>query len=274
MTSPGPAPTQAADLAAVTEAVDWDRSVLVLLQPDALARHLALPILDLLEDEGYVPSLYKPVHLGPQDVDRLYAAHIDFVWATYRYRAVDLMFRFGPSVAVVLRDERRRGVDAHGHLQDLKGKSDPARTGPGTIRGRLGAVNAVLNLLHSSSTPDEGHKEGRVVFQQEGGNDVLSGFPGAGLRPFLELSERSAPPERRGFDAVLEGVRARALSLHLGVPSLPDDLAAAAGFGFVPEDGSTSPDGALRTLGAHGVHVDAWERLVLVTSSYFAPRRS
>jgi nucleoside diphosphate kinase len=82
--------------------VRWERTVLLLVTPDALARHLTIPLLGEVSAAGFNPVAYRLVTPGPEEIDRLYRMNIDFVWDTYRYRAVDLLFRFGPSLAVLL----------------------------------------------------------------------------------------------------------------------------------------------------------------------------
>lgn len=230
--------------------------VFVLLGPDALARHLGVPIVDRLRDAGFTPREWQLIWHRPSGLDTFHARNIDQHWKAYLYRLVDRLFSFGPFMAL--------NVDgSHEELRALKGASDPAQAWPGTIRGDLGSINVMLALLHSSDTPEDSERESAVF--------APDGFAGEGdPRPVLETLARGTVAETRGYDEVLVGLRSRLEAAlwhekpgHLVEPLLQHD--------FRTPD--LDVDHAATLAATVGVRIDPWERLVLATSQHFAPRR-
>src|SRR5262249_11113968 len=133
---------------------DWSRSVVVLVTPDGVVRHLARPILERVAAAGFAPTHCRQCWLGPEDLDEMYRSNIDFVWDTFRCRLLDQVFQLGPCLAVVLADLGDDG-DPHGRLSRLKGATNPYKAAAGTIRRDLGGINSILGLMHGSDSPDE-----------------------------------------------------------------------------------------------------------------------
>ncbi|WFE22501.1 nucleoside-diphosphate kinase [Solwaraspora sp. WMMD937] len=297
----------------MSEAVDWERTVFMLLAPDALARHLGGQIVDRVVDQGFQPMAWRVLWHRPANLDAFHERNITQVWKAYLYRLVDQLFDFGPTVALLVRDVRPDPRHpSHARLRLAKGASDPADASPGTIRADLGSINVMLALMHSSDTPADSQRESAVFTDGQfgvgsgvGGRGGYDGGDPADLRTLLDLLSRSAPAERRGYPQVLAGLRARVLALAW--PGLSDsarrgaadllagDLSglAAAGAGekaagllagghplapiltaeFTPDQPGPDPARVQELLAVHGARLDPWERLVLATSRRFAPRR-
>ncbi|MFY1653071.1 nucleoside-diphosphate kinase [Solwaraspora sp. WMMB762] len=296
----------------MSEAVDWERTVFMLLAPDALARHLGGQIVDRVVAQGFQPVAWRVLWHRPANLDAFHERNITQVWKAYLYRLVDQLFDFGPTVALLVRDVRPDPRHpSHARLRLAKGASDPADASPGTIRADLGSINVMLALMHSSDTPADSQRESAVFTDggfDSGAGDGPGGYDGgdpADLRTLLDLLSRSAPAERRGYPQVLAGLRARVLALAW--PELSDsarrsaadllagDLSglAAAGAGekaagllagghplapilaaeFTPDRPGPDPARVQDLLAVHGTRLDPWERLVLATSRRFAPRR-
>jgi nucleoside diphosphate kinase len=281
--------------------VDWDRTVFVLIAPDAVTRRLGGAVLDRLVASGYRPSAWRVLWHRPANLDAFHEKKITTAWRAYFYRLVDRLFGFGPTVAMLLRDERPDG-DSHERLCLAKGASEPAEAAPGTIRADLGSVNAMLALMHSSDSPADSRLESGVFFGPHGLTGA--GEPGE-LRAQLALLDGAGPVERRGYRQVLSGVRARLLAaaweqldpgarreaaaaLSAGVGALADPGAGARLAGwlpaghplgevlaadFTPEHPGPDPDRVRPLLRLYGTDLDPWEDLVLATSRRFRPRR-
>src|ERR671938_405252 len=192
------------------ERIDWQRTVMLMIMPDALARHLALAVLDRVEALGLVPWRYRLVDPGPREIDRLYEPHIGFVWKTYQYRALDFAFRLGPSVAILLRDVETGDGAGHARLEAAKGAGDVHRAAPDSIRRSLGSINVLLSLLHSSDTPYDAERETPIFFPAAaGGGHGREGLgePGETLRDFFPLLAPQRPRGGRVFDDVLAAPR-------------------------------------------------------------------
>ena len=280
--------------------VNWDRTVFALICPDALARHLGLTILERVGEAGFVPVAWRVIWHRPDDLDFFHERNISSAWQAYSYRLVDQFFAFGPAVALLLADQRT-GADGHGRLRRAKGPSDPARSGPGTIRGDLGSINGMLSLLHTADSAADSARES-AVFTGTGGfthghrEDLLS---------VLALLQISRPREIRDYPDVVAALRAKAIAAAW--PDLPRpvrktasellrsgtaELALAATgerlaclldqdhpltgllrASFTPASAGPDPQRVAVTLAAFGTGIDEWERLVLATSRRFWPRQ-
>jgi nucleoside diphosphate kinase len=291
--------------------VDWNRFVLLLITPDALVRHLAVPLLEHVEHIGLRPARFRLVEPGPEEIDRLYKVNIDFVWETYRYRSVDLMFKHGPSLAVLLEDELQADGSGHGRLMDAKGKGALHEASADSIRRRLRSINVILSLMHTSASPEDAEREAPIFFDRPVlGVAARPTFeqPGESIWDFCRLLELSTPAETREFDDVLAGFRTK-LATALWELFRPEgqelliewsaegpDRFAESGAGArlaaqlddecepllraaLASEFEPDPDAPLRVervwplLEGYGIPIDRWERLVLSTSLYFRPWR-
>lgn len=278
--------------------VDWDRTVFSLIAPDALARHLGGEVLRRYGSLGFRPVAWTVLWRRPAGLDAFHERNITEVWKAYLYRLVDRTFAFGPTVALLLRDDAPvEGLASHQRLRAAKGASEPGDAAGGTIRGDLRGVNVMLGLMHSADTPADSRREWAIF----GGADGHRNDP-ADLPRVLALLERSRPAETRGYPEVLGGLRARLLAALWAdlapdarerATALLDGDLAAAGLGerladLVPADHPLTPvlrcefepdgpgiemDRLHLLLALHGLDLDRWEDLVLATSMRFTPQR-
>lgn len=283
---------------------DWERTVFVLIGPDALARQLSTEITDRLARIGFRPVSWKMLWQRPAGLDAFHEQHIRHSWQAYFYRLVDRLFGFGPAVALLVEDVAPvAGVTSHDRLRQAKGASDPADALAGTFRADLESINAMLALMHSADTPADSQRESAVF----SGSDSLPCGDPAELSTLLELLELAGPPERRGYDAVLAGLRARIVAVLWDElpPAAREQVRIAQGKGisglaapglggelvellpqanhplvpvlrceFHPGAAGIDLEQVRYLLRAYGTDLDPWEDLVLATSMRFAPRRS
>ncbi|WP_214106897.1 nucleoside-diphosphate kinase [Acrocarpospora catenulata] len=278
--------------------IAWDRTVFFLFPPDAVLRHLCAPVLAVLEDHGFEPVRYEVLWHRPPNQDALHERKITSVWKAYFYRQVDLVFELGPSLALLVED-RSAAVDSHTRLRALKGASDPASAAPGTIRRDLRGVNVLLDIVHSSDTPDDSRHEAGVFFGPELGTPLHGDQ--RELRDLVAMLEAGHPRENREFDQVRAGLRSRVvaavwheldaegrkLAPELAASYRPDagaelaallpvghPLAALLACEFLPDLPGIDLPRAEAHLAVYGVTLDRWERAVLRSSMLFSPLRS
>jgi nucleoside diphosphate kinase len=285
--------------------IDWARTLFVLVAPDGVARHASLPVLRRLRAAGFMPRRYLMTRVRPEQADRLHEVNIRERWQQlYRYRAADQLFAFGPCLVLLLEDERPQPSEpSHLRMRRLKGDSQPGRAGPGTIRGDLGMVNALLAVIHSSDSAADAEREGRVFFGDAASLDGLLGRPCDDLEAFCHTWNAGHRREDRCHAEVLSQFRFRlaaALWPELGpagralLRGLEDAGAAAAAAPGVGAElaGHLAPGtpAAYRALlaadfrpgapvadvrehrhllAAQSVELDPWEELVLTTSCLF-----
>jgi hypothetical protein len=167
-------------------AIDWTRTAGVMVMPDAIVRHKAVALLEDLFAEGYSPLEYRLIEPGPQEIDDMYRTNIEGVWETYRYRALDRLYEFGPSLYLLVEDvSERSGAECHSYLQAIKGSGNLHAASPTCLRRRHGAINVMLALMHSSASPEDAEAEARIL----SGRSILAGEP--------ENVARVGPPCRR-----------------------------------------------------------------------------
>jgi nucleoside diphosphate kinase len=284
--------------------VDWERTAFALICPDAIARHLGTTVLRRLRDRGFHPLTWKCLWQRPDGLDAYYERNITEVWHGYLYRLADRVFSYGPAIALLLHDRTPvDGLTSHQRLRAVKGSSEPSKAAAGTIRGDLGSINVSLGLLHSSDSATEARRETEAFVGRDG-------FP-AGLAPedlFAQVGmlESARPAERRGYEDVLAGLRARIIAIVWDtLPAAARELAtklrcagvaalAAPGAGaqladllppgghplepalrcdYLPGHPRVDLDHVAALLRAYGTVLDAWEDLILATSMRFEPRR-
>jgi nucleoside diphosphate kinase len=285
----------------VPRAAPWGDRIYCMIAPDCLRRGLASAVIGRLASAGLEPAGWLLSPVTAQHIDQVSDAQGVGASGAYRYRALDALFGLGPALSLVLADTQvRSSAERYQMVKALKGDAVPSRAAPGTIRRDLGAINAVLSLLHTSDSPAASARECALLTGRTDPED----FPGAGeLAQVISLLESSQPAESRGFRDVLAAVRGRVIarcwaSLPVPARNLAADLtakrhigdpaggAALAGYLAGPAwaglgdflgarfDGSPPhPDmsAVQRMLAAFDIGMDPWERVVLATSSYFRP---
>jgi nucleoside-diphosphate kinase len=285
--------------------VDWERTVFTLIPPDALTRGLGLAVLDRFVGAGFTPVASAVVWKRPENLDAYNERNITEVWKAYLYRMVDLLFGYGPTVALLIRDDQPPGeLSSHKRMRALKGASSPSEALPGTIRRDLRAINVTCDLVHASDSPAESQHEA-VSFVDELG---WSGVDGDQVRDLITLTMAGYRHEDREFDQVLACVRARvAGAVWADLTPAGQQLAlswqrgqvaeiAAPGAGarlaallrdpanhplapmlrceFLPDSARIDLARFDHVLRGFGGYLDRWEELVLTSSMRFRPMRT
>ncbi len=282
----------------------WSDHVFCLIAPDCLRRHLSGAVLRRFRDIGLCVAGWRLLRVTSRHNDTIAAIQGAGAGSTYRYRAIDALFDVGPALALRLRDESAQpSVELYAQAQRLKGASHPQDCVPGSIRHDLGAINAVMNLLHVSDSPVNSAGEAAVLLS---GIDPPLFLPAERLPSAIPIVEAGRPVETRGFPAVLTAVRARvaaalwdllsdkgkvmaaelsgdgsladprageALAAELAPAGASHPLAAVLRIPFDPSGPLTDLRYAAGLLRLHGLGLDDWEYAVLATSLYFPPVR-
>ena len=291
-------------------AVDWTRSLVMVLSPDSFLRGVGGRILDEVLARGYQEIASRVVQPGRFLLDTIYddLAQQNITFGTYRYRALDALYSLGSSLAIVLSGP----PDIHRQFTALKGSGPLERAPEESIRRRYRAVNTILGLVHGSDSPQEAELDWRTFFVREWSNLGRSELPDShdalslpGARVLAALLDR--PPgarEGRGFAEVRDQLR-RAIVAHLWelLPAreaasvaveladegraIDDEFAAhlatcldgradlllrrALASRFTPQESPLDCDRLWQLLAGQGIVVDPWSRAVLATSQHFHP---
>lgn len=131
---------------------------LVLLKPDAVHRSLVGKIIARFEEKGLQLVGLQMRRFGRDLLERHYAEHAGkpFYESLVRYMSS------APAVALCL--EGRNAIEV---TRGMMGKTDGARSAPGTIRGDFGNSFS-NNLVHGSDGPEAAAREIPLFFGGEG----------------------------------------------------------------------------------------------------------
>ncbi|CAM5603898.1 nucleoside-diphosphate kinase [Streptomyces canarius] len=283
--------------------LDYRRTALLLITPDAVRRHLSAEVLRRLDVAGFRVAGHRLWHTAPGDLDAFHRRNAPVARDPALYRLIEDLFALGPLIALAVQEGTGHPpYGVHRRLAELKGRGDPAYAAPGSIRKDLRSINTVLNIVHSSDDAEDTARE--AVPFLEGGHGPLETGESA-LRRSLYLAEHGHPAETRLFEDVLAGVRTRVLAAVwgriqparralaesrpafrdaalLGGPEGSELLTAVLPAGHrlggivdPPPPGGECPadrrELELDALAELGVVLDPWERLVLATSRYYPP---
>jgi len=130
---------------------------LILLKPDAVHRRLIGLILQRFEQKGLRLAGLKLLQPDRALAERHYAVHKGKPF----YESLLSFLTSGPTVAAVL--EGREAVTV---IRDMMGKTDGAKSPPGTIRGDFG-ISLQNNLIHGSDSADNAQVEIALWFKPE-----------------------------------------------------------------------------------------------------------
>ena len=131
------------------------QQTLILLKPDAIHRRLVGTILQRFEQKGLRLVGLKLVQADRTLAENHYAVHRGKPF----YEALLQFLTSGPTLAVVL--EGREAVPV---VRDMMGKTDGAKSPPGTIRGDFG-ISIQNNLIHGSDSPENAATEIALWFK-------------------------------------------------------------------------------------------------------------
>src|ERR1044072_1922171 len=122
---------------------------LVLLKPDCVQRRLVGALIQRFEQKGLRLVAMKFVHAGRDLAEEHYAVHKGKPF----YESLLQFLTSGPTVAIVW-----EGRDAVSVVREMMGKTDGAKSAPGTIRGDYG-ISVQNNLIHGSDSPENAQAE-------------------------------------------------------------------------------------------------------------------
>lgn len=128
---------------------------LVLVKPDGVQRGLIGEVISRLENRGLKLVGLKLLQMSDDLARSHYGAHVDKPF----FQGLVGFITSAPLVAMVV-----EGKDAVDTVRKTMGETDPAKAGPGTIRGDL-AQDIGRNIVHGSDSPDAAAKEIALFFE-------------------------------------------------------------------------------------------------------------
>jgi nucleoside-diphosphate kinase len=117
---------------------------LAIIKPDAVARRLAGPIVQRIEDEEFQIRAMRLVRLTKSEAEGFYAVHR----ARPFFKSLTDFMSSGPAIALVL-----EAPGAVGKWRTVMGATDPAKADAGTLRKQFGE-SIERNATHGSDAAD------------------------------------------------------------------------------------------------------------------------
>lgn len=144
--------------------VDLNRRALIVVKPDGVFQNVTGELLCWLASRGFAPLAFREVMLTPERRARLYATHRAGGRLDWELNAI--LYTLGPVHAVLLEGAYPSGFDsASDYLSGaLKGHFVPCRARPDTMRGALGALNPIFNLVHATDATEDLERETEALF--------------------------------------------------------------------------------------------------------------
>ena len=133
------------------------QKTLVLLKPDCVQRRLIGALIGRFEQKGLRLAALKFVQASRDLAEKHYAVHKGKPF----YESLLSFLTSGPTVAIVW--EGREAVTV---VREMMGKTDGAKSPPGTIRGDFG-ISVQNNLIHGSDSPENAAAEIALWFKPE-----------------------------------------------------------------------------------------------------------
>ncbi len=130
---------------------------LVLIKPDAMERELAGAILGRLQAAGMKLAAVRMLHLDRAMAERHYAIHREKPF----FNDLVNYITSSPIVAAVF-----AGDNAVEAIRQIMGPTDPAKAGPGTIRGDFG-IDIEKNSVHGSDSNENAAQEISLFFSPD-----------------------------------------------------------------------------------------------------------
>lgn len=135
---------------------------LVLIKPDAFAKHYSGDIIKRYEEEGFRIVAMKLMKMDERLASIHYAEHI----GRYYYEDLVGFMTSAPLIAIVL-----EGEDAVARVRKLHGKTNPQEAEEGTIR-KLYASSGSRNAVHASDSQENAQREIHIFFNE---TEILDG---------------------------------------------------------------------------------------------------
>ncbi len=129
---------------------------LILVKPDAFARHLTGVAIARLERKGLRLAALKLMRVNRELAERHYGEHEGKPF----YENLVEFITSGPLVAMVL-----EGSEAITAARQVIGATNPLEAAPGSIRGEF-ATDTSRNMIHGSDSPDSAEREVALFFPE------------------------------------------------------------------------------------------------------------
>jgi nucleoside-diphosphate kinase len=127
---------------------------LILVKPDAFARHLTGEIIARFERKGLQLAALRMMTLDEETARRHYAEHEGKPF----FDGLLAFITSGPIVAMIL-----EGPNAIEAARQLIGSTNGIEASPGSIRGDY-ALEVRRNLVHGSDSPESAEREAAIFF--------------------------------------------------------------------------------------------------------------
>ncbi|GII79224.1 hypothetical protein Sru01_42060 [Sphaerisporangium rufum] len=146
--------------------VDLNRRALIMVKPDGVVQRITGELLGWLALRGLRPLAFREVVLTAERRRSLYATTRTGGRLDWDLNAI--LYTLGPVHAVLLEGDHPAGFDSLSDFvsRALKGHFVPGRARPGTMRGALGALNPVFNLVHATDSTDDLERETMALFDE------------------------------------------------------------------------------------------------------------
>ncbi|MEP6916933.1 MAG: nucleoside-diphosphate kinase [Acidobacteriota bacterium] len=115
-----------------------------IIKPDAVAAHMAGPIIQRIEAEGFQIRAMRMVNLTTPEAEGFYAVHRERPF----FASLTKFMSSGPAIVLAL-----EASDAIKKWRTLMGATDPAKADPGTLRKEFGR-SIENNATHGSDAPE------------------------------------------------------------------------------------------------------------------------
>jgi len=130
---------------------------LAIIKPDAIKKKVMGKILQRIEEEEFVISGLKMLHLTKEEAQGFYIVHKD----KHFYDPLTDFMSSGEIVILVL-----EGKDAISHWRKVMGATDPAMAESGTLRQMFGS-SVEQNSVHGSDSPETAEWEIDYFYKEE-----------------------------------------------------------------------------------------------------------
>ena len=129
---------------------------LVLIKPDAFAKHYSGDIIKRYESEGFRIVAMKLMQMTEKLAAKHYVKHIGRPY----YEDLVGFMTSAPLIALVL-----EGENVISRVREINGKTNPKDAAEGTIR-KLYAENGSRNAVHASDSPESAAREIPIFFNE------------------------------------------------------------------------------------------------------------
>ncbi len=179
-----------------------ERIAMCVLTPACVLGGLLRCALASLASAGFEIVRASLIRFRPEHVEGIWRAQLESFGAD-RVRVMTDHLVSGPSLVLLLRsDPGSPGVSGQSRLKSFKGPSDPRFSKPGHLRARLGALNKMINFVHSPDDTNSLFREASILFgadwlpdaldeggmAQDGGRCAISGLQRRFAVPSVALS--------------------------------------------------------------------------------------